>query len=113
MDVDDAIIRAIIQGNKRYGHILSASEKICKMSRATFDNHLKHLQKNQYIKREINNKIIEYKINQNSIQAPQEVLSKKQKNNSLMCVFIGGVFFSCDITCGNSAETLQVFEKQL
>ena len=41
-----------------YGKILSAAEKKCKMSRATFDKHLKQLQKDSYVKRSKNNKLI-------------------------------------------------------
>lgn len=101
MDVDDAIIRAIIQGNKRYGNILSAAEKICKMSRATFDKHLKQLQKNQYVRREINKKIIEYKINQKKIDEILEFnedkeLDKQIKNTKKILEFKGDLFLKKD-----------------
>ena len=97
MDVDDAIIRTIIQGSKRYGNILSAAEKICKMSRATFDKHLKQLQKNQYVRREINKKIIEYKINQERIDEilefnEDEGLDEQIKNTKKILEFKGDLF---------------------
>ena len=101
MDVDDAIIRAIIQGNQRYENILSAAEKICKMSRATFDKHLKQLQKNQYVRREKIKKRIEYKINQKKIDEILEFkedvdLDKQIENNKKVLEFTGDLFLKSD-----------------
>lgn len=101
MDVDDAIIKAIIQGNQRYGNILSAAEKICKMSRATFNKYLKQLQEDQFIRRYNDKKIIEYKINQEKID---EILKFKEdkelndliKNNEKVLKFKGKIFIRTD-----------------
>ncbi|MGY5148645.1 MAG: hypothetical protein ACW9W3_01110 [Candidatus Nitrosopumilus sp. bin_68KS] len=80
---------SIIQGNNRYGNILSAAEKTCKMSRATFDKHLKQLQKDHYIKRKNNKKTIEYTINQKKVQEisrfkENEVIDRIIANNNMM-----------------------------
>jgi len=101
MDFDDAITMAITQGNHRYGNILSVAEKTCKMSRATFDKHLKQLQNDNYIKRNINKKIIEYKINQKKIHEilefkVDEKLNDLIKNNEKALEFKGQIFLRQD-----------------
>jgi len=105
MDVDDAIIKTIIEGNRRFGEILSGAETKCKMSRATFDKHLKQLQKNQYVKREINEKIIEYKINQKKMDEilefkEDEELDVQIKNTKKILEFKGDLFLKRDAKQG-------------
>jgi len=82
MDVSDAILRSIIEGNHRYGSILSRAAKIIDMSKDTFDKHLKHLVLDKYVIRTDKGKQrIEYKINQevfNIIQGFQEDIKEKE-----------------------------------
>jgi len=101
MYIDDAIIMAIIGGRRRFGKILSASEEMCKMSRATFNKHLKQLQKDQYIKQEINKKIIEYKINRKKIHEllefkEDEKLDYLIENYKEMLESKGGILLRAD-----------------
>jgi len=101
MDVDDAIIKTITEGNRRYGKILSIAETKCKMSRATFDKHLKQLQEDQYIRRYNDKKIIEYKINQKKIDEvlefkEDEELDEQIKNNKKVLEFKGDLFLKRD-----------------
>ncbi len=74
---------------------------MCKMSRATFDKHLKQLQKDNYIKRVINKKIIEYKINQKKIHEilefeVDEKLNDLIENNEKASEFKGQILLRHD-----------------
>lgn len=63
MDMEDAIMLSIIGGHHRFEKILSASYKMCKMTRASFDKYLKQLVQDKYIIRKYDGKIIEYHVN--------------------------------------------------
>ena len=63
MDVYDGIIKSIIEGNYRFGKILSGTEKISKTTRATFDKHLKQLVKDGYLTRDdLGKQLVEYRL---------------------------------------------------
>jgi len=76
MDISDAILRSIIEGNHRFGTIFTRANKIMHMSRETFHNHLRQLVDDKYVVRTDKGKQkIEYKINAeafNVIQGFQE-----------------------------------------
>lgn len=64
MDVDDGIIKSIMEGDHRFEKILTRTRKISKTSRATYDKHLKQLVKDGYIIRDKQGKqLVEYNIN--------------------------------------------------
>jgi len=75
MDVDNGIIKSIIEGNHRFEKILSGTEKICKTSRATFVKHLKQLVKDGYVIRNDQGKqLVEYHINSDAFDVAQGFL---------------------------------------
>ncbi len=75
MDVDDSILKSIMKGNHHFGKILSATEKISKTSRATYDKRLKQLVKDGYIIRDVQGKqLVEYSINPDEAEAVQGFL---------------------------------------
>jgi len=98
MDINDAIISSIIEGNHRYGTIFTRTNKITHLSKETFNNHLKQLVVDEYItKTDKGKQKIEYKINQEKID---EVLEFKEdeelndliKNNDKVLKFKGKIF---------------------
>jgi len=75
MDVDDGIIKSIIEGNHRFEKILTRARKISKTSRSTYDKRLKQLVKDGYIIRDEQGKqLVEYHINPDAADVVQGFL---------------------------------------
>jgi len=74
LDFDDAIFRAILEGNNTYNKIFFSSNQIHKMTRATFDDHLKQLVNDGYILKIGESRLnFHYKINPKKMTEMQEL----------------------------------------
>ncbi len=74
MDFDDAVFRAILEGNNTYNRICVRANQIHKMARDTFDNHLKQLANDGYILKIGQSQFnFLYKINSKKITEMQEL----------------------------------------
>lgn len=102
MDINDAIISSIIEGNHRYGTIFTRTNKITHLSKETFNNHLKQLVVDEYItKTDKGKQKIEYKINQEKINdilefKEDEELDEQIKNTKKILEFKGDLFLKRD-----------------
>jgi len=98
MDINDAILSSIIEGNYRYGTIFTRTNKITHLSKETFNNHLKQLVADEYItKTDKGKQKIEYKINQEKINdilefKEDEELDEQIKNTKKILKFKGDLF---------------------